>query len=218
MPRGQWCLSQCAGSSSKAYEWYTALHPATCFMRPRIERNPPAASSASSIDTFRTFSTKVSCASSRTACARRWCSAMAVSTQAGAKVHVVGLDRDILLPGLHPPVVRTREAVGGSGRRVPVPDPEELAAVAEQVSLARVRELDLLLGLGLGRGELLGGELARGGTRLWRARGPSHAGGWSLRSGRNGVHQPGQAVSAPDGLVVDFLHAVRAFLHRCVPP
>src|SRR5439155_25244972 len=77
--------------------------------------------------------------------------------QAGAKVHVVRLDRHVLLPGLDPPVVRTREPVGGSGRRLPVPDPEVLTAVAEQVPLTRMGELDLLVGAGLGRGELLRG-------------------------------------------------------------
>ena len=62
---------------------------------------------------------------------------------------VVFGDRDVLLPGLNPPVVRTREPIGGAGRRLAVPDPEVLAAVAEQVPLARMGELDLLVGTGL---------------------------------------------------------------------
>src|SRR6266511_5289146 len=178
-------------------------------MTPRIERKPPAASSASSIDTFRTLSMKVSCAPSRTACAKRCCAAMAPSAQAGTNVHVVGFDRNILLPGLDPPVVRTGKAVGGSGRRLPIPDPEVLAAVTEQVSLARVRELDLLLRPGMGRRKLLCG---------CRGRGPGHSGRRALRAGRDGIHQPAQAVVALDGRVLDLLSAIRAFLHRRLPP
>ena len=53
------------------------------------------------------------------------------------------LDRGVAGPRRGPPVVVAREGLDGLLRRVPVPDPEMIRRVPEQVARARVRELDL---------------------------------------------------------------------------
>ncbi|HEX9299559.1 MAG TPA: hypothetical protein VF968_05470 [Actinomycetota bacterium] len=68
----------------------------------------------------------------------------------------VVLDLGVAAPGLAPPVIGPREALDRSARVLPVPDPEERAAVAQQVAGAGVRVLDhravARVGLGLRRG------------------------------------------------------------------